>query len=77
MAVPRHGVGTLQVDLLDGDGGVVVEVAVADGGIEVGTSTVPSPQSGAFLTGPIRVFYDDGIVEVFAGNGLARSENLR
>jgi beta-fructofuranosidase len=72
--VARQGIGALQVDLLDGDGAVVVEVAAADGGIEVGTSTVPSPASGASLTGPIRVFYDDGIVEVFTGNGLARSE---
>jgi beta-fructofuranosidase len=74
VAVARHGVGTLQVDLLDGDRGVVVAVAIAAGNIEVGTSTPPSPRSAAPLTGPIRVFYDGGIVEVFAGNGLARSE---
>jgi hypothetical protein len=74
VSVARPGVGSMQVGLLDGDGGVVVEVAIAAGGIEIGTPALRSPESALSVTGPIRVFYDRGIVEVFGGNGLARSE---
>jgi beta-fructofuranosidase len=68
------GPGTLRVDLLDKDGGIVVAAAVSAEGIELGTSNTAASPAGAFPAGPVRFFYDGGICEVFTANGVARSE---
>lgn len=72
-----------EVNLIDGDGAVVVNVVVSSDGIHMGTAPAspparavwaPSVARGVQNTGSLRVFYDRGICEVFSPTGEARAE---
>ena len=72
-----------EVNLIDGDGAVVVNVAVSSDGIHMGTAPAsplaravwaPSGARRMQNTGSLRVFYDRGICEVFSPTGEARAE---
>ncbi|HTT89891.1 MAG TPA: glycoside hydrolase family 32 protein [Acidimicrobiales bacterium] len=64
----------LSVQLLDDDGDLVVGVTVDGEVIEVGTTSLPDPRPGSAASGPVRLFYDGGICEVFTATGVVRSE---
>jgi hypothetical protein len=72
--VAEGGPGATVVDLLDEHGGLVVEIAVAEDEIEISLSTVVPATTAALYRGPLRIFYDDGICEVFTAAGQVRTE---
>jgi hypothetical protein len=65
---------TVLVDLLDESGTEVLRVAAGEDAIEIGTSALVPVGRDVVTTGPLRLFYDDGICEVFTAAGLGRTE---
>jgi hypothetical protein len=66
------------VSFIDDDGGPAATVRVTSDGSEVhaGAPTAPRPPPPGPLGGPVRVYYDDGVVEIFGPRGQARAEIL-
>lgn len=68
------GDGAVVIDLLDAKGALVLEAAVTESSVEVATTRLQFPGGGIPIAGNLRLFYDDGICEVFNPAGLARAE---
>ena len=72
--VSSDEVGAVLVDLLDDDDHLVVQVGAHGADIDISASTDRSRTVSEPGPGQLRIFYDDGICEVFTSVGKVRTE---
>jgi beta-fructofuranosidase len=72
--VTASGAGPVVVDLLDDDGQPLLQVCAHGDEIDISAPKGPSQTIGEPGPSQVRIFYDDGICEVFTGVGQVRTE---